>query len=902
MFVNNLAYEASAGSGKTFMLVVRYLSLLFKGADASKILALTFTNKSASEMQERVVATLEDLQNKGELLEIAKVTGYGVDELLFRRKKVLDEFLNSDIKIMTIDSFFTQILRKFSLYVSLMPDFTTMNNQHEIKLLNRFLKEVSVAGKKDILVNLALESNKRITDIFTLLDQFYMKKDEFEGLSFFQQSQQQYEQEVMQSLSVLDGIVQNCKDASSRAKNGFKASNIMEVVKKTWLDRDSLNYSTFKKCFTSEMDMEFEKLKNGLRSYFKAKESNFFYGLNELLKIYIKSKKAIYVDDSELSFFDVTSLVYEILNFLDDSEFIYFRLDSQIEHILLDEFQDTSIIQYKILKPLIDESLSGSGVFDDGSFFFVGDVKQSIYRFRGGVSALFGEVAKIHSTKVEKLTLNYRSQKYIVDFVNNTFINKIKNYTPQKTRDGEDGGYVEVLNSDDICVSVTAKVQQLLEMGANPNEIAILCATNSDGEELKTYLSEQNIPVITETTTKLIEQTSVKAIIEYLKYLYFGEDIYKENFFALIGQETKKIKQVDVDSRLLRDIVINVIDEYKLFDEHFHLIRFVDAISNYKDIEAFLFEYERLSTDSASSDMFGVKILTIHKSKGLEYEHVVVADRLSSGKKPSSTIIYEYDNIVLKDLFLRVSNRSGFDDGYKNALQKEDDLSLEDSLNALYVAFTRAKRNLFVVQKDKNSLFSFIDLSAIQMGVLEVKQKNVVEKDYKTLDYKQLYYGTQTNILNVEDDKQEDIKAVNFGLGMHYMLEMMQSFEEESIFEAMCLTVNKFGYNLEDEEVKEIVSRITRLLNNKQFLSLISDKVYKEQAIKYKNNLYYIDLLVENEDGFVVIDYKSSKKYEKHHNKQVSFYVNAVKTITGKPTKGYVVYLLEDEIEIKLNL
>lgn len=899
MFINNLAYEASAGSGKTFMLVVRYLSLLFKGADPSKILALTFTNKAASEMQERVIDTLENLQNKGELFEVAKVTQLSVEELLSRRKKILDEFLNSDTKIMTIDSFFTQILRKFSLYVSLMPDFTTMDSQHEVKLLDRFLKEVSVAGKKDILINLALLSDKRLTNIFELLEQFYMKKDEFEGFEFSSKSYKEYEQEIMKSLEVLNNIAQNCKVASDTVKNSFTAKSVEELVKKPWIVKDSLKYRTFNKCYQPQMDIELENIQTNLQNYFRAKESDFFFGLNELLNIYIKAKKAIYVDDGELSFFDVTALVYEILHKLNDSEFIYFRLDAHIEHILLDEFQDTSIIQYKILKPLIDETLSGKGVFDDGSFFFVGDVKQSIYRFRGGVSALFGKVAQIHKTKVQKLTTNYRSQKNVVEFVNQTFQNKIKNYTPQHTRDGEDGGYVEVFKSDEVVGSVVVKLKELLELGANPNDVAILCATNKDGEVLKTTIEKLNIPVVTETTTKLIEQKSVKAIIEYLKYLYFKEDIYKENFFALIGKETQNILHVDLDRVVLRDIVKDVVKRYGLFDGHFHIVKFIDAISNYKDIEAFLFEYERLSTPSASSDIFGVKVLTIHKSKGLEYEHVIVADRLSKPRGDTSPIIYEYDEIVLKDMFLRVSKRDGFDNIYANALQKEKVLGSEDGLNALYVAFTRAKRNLFIVQKSKQSLFESVDLDEVKYGVLECKEQNVKPKNYQKFSYKPLYYGMQTNLLDVEEQKDEDLKAINFGLGMHYMLEMLQSWEEKSIYTAKCLTVNKFGYNLDDKEIDEITSRVSRLLKDEDFLTLVSGRCYKEQGIKHKNSLKYIDLLVENEDGFVVIDYKSSKNYETQHKKQVLSYVKAVCAITSKPTKGYLVYLLDNSTEIK---
>ena len=188
-FVDNLAYEASAGSGKTFMLVVRYLSLLFKGAEPSKVLALTFTNKAASEMSERIVETLEELENRTELQEIAKECGLSTTEILKQRKKILAEFLNANTKIMTIDSFFTQILRKFSLYASLMPDFTTANAQHEVKLMSRFLKEVSVANKRSTLINLSLESSKRVSDIFALLDDFYLKKEELSHLKFQKKQQ-----------------------------------------------------------------------------------------------------------------------------------------------------------------------------------------------------------------------------------------------------------------------------------------------------------------------------------------------------------------------------------------------------------------------------------------------------------------------------------------------------------------------------------------------------------------------------------------------------------------------------------------------------------------------------------------------------------------------------------------
>ena len=214
MFKNKLAYEASAGSGKTFMLVVRYLSLLFLGAKPSRILALTFTNKAAMEMQHRVYVTLDGLERKDELFEIAKVTGLSTEEILSKRQNILDEFLNANSKIMTIDKFFTQILRKFSLYASLMPDFSTSESQHELKLLDRFLNEVSVSNKKNTLIHLSLRTGKSLENIIKLLDELYTKKQECPNIRYKKTSYEKYEFEAMQLLEELEKIVLGCKEAS----------------------------------------------------------------------------------------------------------------------------------------------------------------------------------------------------------------------------------------------------------------------------------------------------------------------------------------------------------------------------------------------------------------------------------------------------------------------------------------------------------------------------------------------------------------------------------------------------------------------------------------------------------------------------------------------------------------
>jgi len=902
MFKNNLAYEASAGSGKTFMLVVRYLSLLFKGADPSKILALTFTNKAASEMSERIVETLEELEFRGELDEIVKVTELSKEYLLNNRQKILLEFLNSHTKIMTIDSFFTQILRKFSLYASLMPDFSTFSSQHELKLMSRFLNEVSVAGKRDTLIRLSLQSKKRLSDIFTLLDEFYIKKEELSSICFTKQDITDYEKNATLAFKALKRLVESCPGASQTVLNAVDAESFDALCSKSWIGRESLDYRTFSKCFKPEMDTLLHTIQNEIKAYHRAKEQNFFYSLSELVGIYEKSKKALYMDDSELSFSDVTSLVYQILNLLEDSEFLYFRLDAQIEHMLLDEFQDTSILQYKILKPLINEITSGSGIFNEGSFFFVGDVKQSIYRFRGGVSALFGEVVKENNTEVEKLLTNYRSQKELIEFVNASFESKIKNYSAQLVRKEANGGYVQIIENDELLEETITQVKRFINLGANLNDIAILCATNGDGEAIKTALQDENIEVVTETTTKLINQRSVKAVLEYLKYLYFKEDIYRHNFFALAQLELREIRTVDLNSVKLLDIVKRVIEEYKLFSNDFHLIRFLSAISKYADIEVLLFEYERLDTAAAASDLRGVRVLTVHKSKGLEYEHVIVMDRLKKAPPARNSIIYEYDGIKLMNVYLRTQGRDELDREYENALNKEKLLVREDNLNALYVAFTRARENLIIVQKSKDSTFTILELNAGVFGNLVCSNQSdshSVKDAFKLLEYKPLYYGTQSDILALESESDEDLSAINFGLAMHYFLEMIGEFSPDKVSNALDMTQNKYGYSLESGQLEDIQKRVTNLIQNEKFTELTKGETYKEKAIRYKNNLRYIDLLIKREDGgWNVVDYKSSLSHSDKHLTQVQSYVYAIKEITGDEVDGYVCYLLENEIKI----
>ena len=482
-----LAYEASAGSGKTFNLVVRYLSLLFMGENPSSIVALTFTNKAANEMLERIILTLEELPTRSELPQIARLTGIDERVILEERPKVLSRFLRSDIQISTLDKFFGRILRKFALNAGMMPTFKTVQNHHESALLERFLNEVEVSRASEALVHLSLLSDKRLSDLFGLLSALYSKYKELDMQSY--EGINAPEEAIGYAMSLageLSAMILS-KPLSDRARKTMQFESYEELLGKTWLMKPSIEYWDFKKIYEPRMDELLHEIQGAVASQMRRREVLYFKELFAILKLYIKSRRSMAVQSNELSFDDITLNVHTLLREKLESEFLYFRLDSRLKHLLLDEFQDTSVIQFDILRPLIEEIRSGTGVNEGGSFFFVGDVKQSIYRFRGGVSALFHQVAELFDVRLEPLKVNYRSKSAIVDFVNRAFEGKINGYIPQQSPQSSIGGYVEVLNSDDLLETLSERVALLIAKGVVPEEIAILTATNKDGSAVERF-------------------------------------------------------------------------------------------------------------------------------------------------------------------------------------------------------------------------------------------------------------------------------------------------------------------------------------------------------------------------------------------------------------------------------
>jgi len=889
-----LAYEASAGSGKTFNLVVRYLSLLFMGENPSSIIALTFTNKAANEMLERIILTLEELPVRGELAQIARLSGIDEESILKERPKVLSRFLRSDIQISTIDKFFGRILRKFALNAGLMPTFKTIQNQHETALLERFLNEVEVSHSEKALVHLSLLSDKRLSDLFLLLASLYSKYKEL-NLDAYNTAivPDDTTAQAMDIAQELSSLVLS-KPLSDRARKTMQIESYEDLLGKSWLQKPTLEYWDFKKSYEPRMDELLHQLQSGIVQQMRRREVLYFKELFSILKLYIKSRQSMAVQSNELSFDDITLNVHTLLREKLESEFLYFRLDSRLKHLLLDEFQDTSVIQFDILRPLIEEIRSGIGVNEGGSFFFVGDVKQSIYRFRGGVSALFHQVAELFDVRVEPLRVNYRSRSKIVDFVNRSFEGKIKGYIPQQSPQSFAGGYVEVVSSDELLQSLGERVALLIENGVVPEEIAILTATNKDGSAVEEALSELGYDVVTETTARLIAQRSVRALIEYLRYCYFGESIYRFNCAALLGVEVSQIERHEVKEVL--SAAIAFVRQFKIADKS--ALMFIEALKHYRDIEEVVFEIDRLETSSPQSDLKGIRIMTVHKSKGLEFEHVIVLDRLGTPRSRNDAIVYEYEGAQLRGMHYRIKGREALDPRYAEALEAEKRASDEDQLNALYVALTRAVESLSVIAKTKNSWFDPLELIPSAQGALEIK---VREKEppiqIRELNYKGVEFGRQEESIRPPKEATHDYAAVQFGLALHYTLEMMGEFTIASLHSALESTRNRYGATLQAGAMEEIYQRVERLIRDEQFCSLTQGVWRKEQMIRHKGNLGVIDLLVEQEEGWVIIDYKSGREEEEKHREQIYRYADAIRAFTGADVQGYVCYLMEERIE-----
>lgn len=907
---NFLALKASAGSGKTFALTVRYISLLLLDAKPQEILTLTFTNKAAAQMSERIYKTLADLGKDENILnEISKQTNFSKELILNKKESVLQKFISDELAIYTIDKFINKILREFSGYLGINDDFSIKFDDEEL-LVYKFLTFLD-EKQFDTLISFSHAENKKLNSIVELFKVLIEKNETFQIQSYPYESFAAVKIAVMEEANKIKEFVLNANLSNSAQKAvDFNDVETLFEKGKTWLTKDSLSeFTYFKKAKPDlELDHILIKLKKHITLYYQIQESFTLSNLFNLFKEFENFRDNYNKQRNSLEFSDITNLTYKLLKNHIDKEFLYFRLDSRYNHILIDEFQDTSTLQYKILYYLINEIISGDPE-NFKTFFYVGDVKQSIYRFRGGTKELFDRVARVFAPqlKVKLLDTNYRSSQNVVNFVNEVFL-KLPNYPYDLQKVNSNlKGYVQVAplsnEENEIYDDIYLQVEKLLNSGIDSSNIAILTYTNADVLGIYDYLKQKLpfLPIVTEMTSKLINQKNVKAVINAVKYLYFNENIYKENFNALAGHEilspfnyTSDLKKTDIT-----ELIKNIAYSYNIIDPN--VIKLIEISKDYKTIVDFCFDIDKNDASMVSSSNQGLQILTVFKSKGLEFDTVIVCDRIKKKNPDRSSLLFEYDDIDLQRIFYKKSNRENLDPFYKKAVEKEKSLAIGDELNILYVALTRAEHNMIILKKDKSSVFEHLGQIDFQIKgelyIAPAKTKNGSDKEI--LPYKPLNLGLQEK--TASENKESNLKARYFGTVTHYILEMMKDFNARSLEAAAIAAKNKYGNFLNDHEFDDILSRIKLLIENEVFQELVSNaNCIKEQSIIYEKEHKIIDLLVEKNGGFVVVDYKTAKEANLSNKEQVIRYVKALKDILNTDKIfGLLVYLHKENIEIQ---
>ena len=895
-----LAYSASAGSGKTFALSVRYISLLFLGEEPSTILAATFTNKAAAEMKQRVVSLLINLAEKpAELFAISEQTGLSQEELLAKQPEVLENFLSSSNFIVTLDSFFTSILRSASLYIEIEPDFVTKEIDNKKKEAN-FLDEVQANSLLHELVKLAMNiEDKRFLKMFELMQNFYKIDPLLPERSYELQNIKALEGSIDAKRESLHKLVVE-SGASATAVKNFMPMEVKALFKKSVFEKESLlDHRNYKKYVEKNpaIEEQFLELKTLLAEWARVKEQVVLHNLFQVYDYYKNANISTARQLGVLSFDDLTYFTYRLLHESINKEFLYFKIDSRFKHILLDEFQDTSTLQFLLLKPLIDEVFAGGGEFR--TFFYVGDTKQSLYRFRGGVEELFNSVAAHYDVKISNMSTNYRSSKSLVDQVNRWFEPNMLDFPIANCREGASEGYVAVVESETLADEAVKQLEIYLEKGIPLTDIAFLVSTNKDGATIQEACYEKGYATSLKTSSSLKHTAKEAAVVAMVEYLFKG---LKLDAHAMLERVGKGIEEVDVSwfhpFMEPLSVVHKIIVAFGYFENDLNLLKLLEFAATFSDIATFLEEFELSSIEVASSAKSGAKIMTIHGSKGLEFEHVIVLDKLKGTAPDRSTLLYEYDeSLYVKQIFYKMGGRENFDEAYKHLLAKQKNLNAKDKMNVLYVALTRAVESMVVIRKPKASIFDPLGMTEISVGSLT---PNRTEKQNEQPIYNPLtitHYGVQKVIKEDEED-EKDYEAMLFGTVLHYVLEMMSNFSIMGLADAMTATKNRYGQELTAEKFEEIKLRVLELVTNERFQKLLEGaKKSNEQALSFNEELKQIDMLVEHEDHYTVIEYKSSKKYHQEHRKQVRGYKDAIESIKKKYTRGFIVYLLEEGVE-----
>ena len=727
-------YNASAGSGKTFTLVKEYIKVLLNSDDIfsfQKILAITFTNKAAGEMKERVLSSLEDFADgkENDLFNVL-IKEIRIDKSLIkeRSKKILDAILKNyaAFSITTIDSFTHKIIKNFAYDLGLSLNFEV--EMDAVSLLNEAVDVlISKIGTDKKLTNLLIDysldktDDDKSWDISRDLSEFAKillneddvahfrnladkQLDDFTNLKTKLYKQQKELEESIKKvgeecLQLIDNNDLEHKDFMRGTIPKFfadlstKSVNIDFIKRSETIKKAIENNQYYSKSTLDSVASSIDQIVPEIIRLFK--ESELIYQQFSMNKLALKSIIPLAVlnnINSELETIKEDNnirLNAEFNQLISDNiknqpaPFIYERIGQRFQHYFIDEMQDTSVLQWQNLVPLIDNTLAQ----ENSNLLLVGDGKQAIYRWRGGKAEQFIELGSdrenpFHVAKeIKNLETNYRSYSEIINF-NNSFFQHTANFLQNESyknlflegnkqrENSKNGGYVSLSfldkNEDKEIEKVKypqkvlEKINQLKE-SFSLNEICILTRTRKDGVAVANYLSEKGVNIVSSETLLLQNSGKVSFIIDFLKVLQNPSDeesrfeilyflhqhlqieIPKNNFLKEFSKadnktilESFKKYGVSFDASIFYQLpfyekIEEIIRGFNLINSSDAYVQFfLDVVlerqRNGTDIGEFL-EFWELKKDKLSivapESASAVQVMTIHKSKGLEFPVVI---------------------------------------------------------------------------------------------------------------------------------------------------------------------------------------------------------------------------------------------------------------------------------------
>jgi len=1005
-FKSLLSIKASAGSGKTYNLAKRYIDLLaLKGKEIENfyipnnidsIIALTFTNKAAEEMRDRIIKFLKGLAGIGEnsLGEVGITNDKSKDLLV----DILKNFENFNVT--TIDSFMNTLHKAFAVDLGVLPDyditfdsekifdeavaqlFIDKNNENS---LIAFLKTLLLLGKdgmngEDIIKkslkeynNLKIENDNKFI-LSNELESLFKKELNIDDNTDILKD---IEDKIKSNADEIKNIIENNNEFNKTKISPYKNINIDKLYDKYTIYKDLTDNNNFRALLKSPIDQAVEKkffdhLKKILQLYLfyitlkEVKESSsIFEQIKKLKEEEKKLKSKLNIVDGN----DLAKAIGEILKGDCGVPYAFCRLGEQIMHYLIDEFQDTSREQYETISPLL-ENAKGSG----GSIFVVGDKKQSIYGWRGGDYTLFDEIENNYLLQTESLQINYRSAKNIVEFNSECFGNILTNiqfntYLPEDIDEISDEiqkiykdakqqntknipGYINIhlkyINNNDQAYDDFYKkrlvgiLKKLIERGIKKSDILILVRSNAEIPDVVEWIHSEDefkdIPFITDGNLRIINNFEIKKILLVASFIVNEND----PFFAKAIEELGIKSNIDGKTENLLSYspyeffcaIINLLqiknDIYiKRFLEEVHALS--NKNRNIREIIKYFYENEEISITS-SEELDAIKVMSIHKAKGLESK-VVILPCYDWGLYRNSKI---YDSIPLKEIIegynedknIFVSLNKIFREISKTAkdkYQKNFKAKVIEEINLMYVAHTRAAEELYItgavkLTKDKSyskplQASAILDLmlkemnSAKKNGVYEIKDggiffllgdpsniKDGAEVEDSDIKPSEKIYNPYSIVERIRKSFTTEVEIENlkkrqkFGTDIHKILSYIKIIKDEnSIDSEIEKAASIANINLKDD----IRTLLKDTINNLKDYFIGVDECWNEKEFVTKNGaVFRVDRLIKNGDSFYLIDYKTGNPNDEDID-QVRSYCHL---LSFKP-EGLIYYLANKEIK-----